>query len=172
MSLEPEIAAARDDVRRARSQLSTTLNELEERITAPVQAVKQRLEVGRVVREHPWAALAVAVGTGVAIATSGADKRAATVAADTAKQGAAKVKQGGIAGLALARQAPARSRGVLGGAIDSFGARVAVQVIEALRGPGVKPLPPSPSAGLGFVDNAAPAHETVFVTASPESQLP
>ena len=87
MSVQPEIAAAREDVQRARDHIADTIAELEDRITAPVQAVKRRLDVGQMVREHPWAALAVAVSAGALVGGSGADRRAAAVAADTARAG-------------------------------------------------------------------------------------
>ncbi|HET9011336.1 MAG TPA: hypothetical protein VFN38_05940, partial [Gemmatimonadaceae bacterium] len=81
MSDQPDISAARDDVQRARDQIADTIAEIEARVTAPVRAVGQRLDAGRAVREHPWAALAVALGAGVAVAVSGADERAAEFAA-------------------------------------------------------------------------------------------
>lgn len=133
MSLQPEIAAARDDVQRARDQLSDTIAELEARVTAPVQAVKQRLDVGRIVREHPWTALAAAVGAGVLVASTGADERAAGIAAEQARQAAAKAREAGAAGLRLASEAPSRSRQALGGVVDALGARLAISIVDALR---------------------------------------
>ena len=133
MSLQPEIAAARDDVQRARDQISDTIAELEERVTAPVQAVRQRLDVGRLVREHPWAALAVAVGAGVLVASTGADERAAELAAEQARQAAAKAKEAGAAGLRLASEAPSRGRQALGGVVDALGAKLAISIVDALR---------------------------------------
>ena len=109
MSLQPEIAAARDDVQRARDQISDTIAELQDRVTAPVQAVKQRLDVGRVVREHPWAALAVAIGAGVLVASTGADERAAEIAAEQARQAARKAREAG------GRRAAPRDRGAVPG---------------------------------------------------------
>jgi hypothetical protein len=152
MSVLPEIAEARDDVQRARDQLSDTIAELEERITAPVHAVRRRLDVGQAVADHPWAALAVAVGAGALVATTGADRRVATLAAEQARQGTA-------AGLRLAREAPSKTRGALSAAVDALGAKLATSLIDALREPRVAPLPAEPHAGLGFVDNDAPAHE-------------
>lgn len=135
MSLQPDIAAARDDVQRARDQISDTIAELEQRVTAPVQAVKQRLDVGRVVREHPWAALAVAVGAGVVVASTGADVRAAELAAEQARQAARKARDAGAAGLRVASEAPSRSRQALGGVVDALGAKLAISIVDALREP-------------------------------------
>jgi len=146
------IAAARDDVQRARDRIHDTVAELEERVATPVRAVKQRLDVGEMVQAHPWAALAVALGAGAVVAASGADERAATVVVQ-------KAKQGGAASVRTVRAAPAKSRGALSGAMDALGARLALAVIEGLRGPRVAPLPATPQSGLGFVVDAAPAHE-------------
>ena len=76
-------ADVRRDIEQTRERMSTTLTELE-----------QRLNVVQVVRDHPWPALALAFGAGLALSASGADKKAAvaTVAAtkgSTTKIGAA-----------------------------------------------------------------------------------
>ena len=76
-------ADVRRDIEQTRERMSSTLTELE-----------QRLNVVQVVREHPWPALALAFGAGLALSTSGVDTKAAvaTVAAtkgSTTKVGAA-----------------------------------------------------------------------------------
>ena len=76
-------ADVRRDIEQTRERMSTTLTELE-----------QRLNVVQVVRDHPWPAVALAFGAGLALSASGADKKAAvaTVAAtkgSTTKIGAA-----------------------------------------------------------------------------------
>jgi hypothetical protein len=65
-------ADVRRDIEQTRERMSTTLAELE-----------QRLNIMQVVRDHPWPALALALGAGVALSASGADTKAAvaTVAA-------------------------------------------------------------------------------------------
>jgi hypothetical protein len=121
-----EISAARDEAQHTREQLSDTIDELENMLTAPVRAVKRRLEMPRLVQEHPWAALAVAVGVGALVASTGAEKRAAELTL-------AKAKEGGAAGLRLAGGLPGRTRSVLGAAVDAIGAKVAITLIESLR---------------------------------------
>lgn len=128
MSARAEIAAARHDVQHARDQLTDTIVELESRLTAPMSAVRRGLDVGGLVQAHPWTALVVAVGAGAAVASSGADERAASLAIDSAKQG-------GAAGIRLAREAPAKSRGALGSVVDALAVKLAITVIEALREP-------------------------------------
>ena len=69
----PETTAdVRRDIEETRERMSTTLTELE-----------QRLNVVQVVRDHPWPAVALAFGAGLALSASGADRKAAvaTVAA-------------------------------------------------------------------------------------------
>jgi ElaB/YqjD/DUF883 family membrane-anchored ribosome-binding protein len=135
VSAQPDIAAARDDVQRARTQISDTISEIEARVTAPVRAVTNRLDVGRVIQEHPWAAIATAVGVGALVAATGADRRAASVAADAARKGAEKAREGGAASMRLAQEAPSRSRLALGSVVDAIGARVAITIVNALREP-------------------------------------
>ena len=144
MSVQPEIAAARDDVQRTRDEISHTIAELEERVFAPARAVRQRLDVGRVVQDHPWVSLAIAVGAGALVANSGADERAVALTVE-------KAREGGAAGIRMAKEAPARSRGALASAVNALGARLAMTVVDALRKPRGAPPAPEPHAGLDFV---------------------
>jgi ElaB/YqjD/DUF883 family membrane-anchored ribosome-binding protein len=156
----PDISAARDDVQRSRDQISETIAEIEARVTAPVRAVKQRLDVGRVIEDHPWAALSTAVAVGVAVAASQADRRAAALAADAARKGAEKAREGGAAGVRMAREAPSKSRNALAALVDGIGAKVAVSLIGALRESRTASAGQEPHTGLGFVHHDAPAHES------------
>ena len=156
----PDISAARDDVQRARSRISDTIAEIEARVTAPVRAVQQRLDVGRMIQEHPWAALTTAAALGAVVAASQADRRAASLAAQAARTGAEKARQGGVAGPRLAREAPSRSRTALASMVDAIGATVASTIIGALREPAASRATPETRSGLGFVQHDAPAHES------------
>ena len=137
MSLESDRIAARHDVHHAREQITDTITELEYLLTTPVRAVKDRLDVTRVVQDNPWTALAVATALGAAIAASGADARTASLAADAARQGTAKAmdlaKEGGSAGARLAREAPSKARTAIGAAVDAIGVRLALKLVDALR---------------------------------------
>jgi ElaB/YqjD/DUF883 family membrane-anchored ribosome-binding protein len=156
----PDISAARDEVQRSRAQISETIAEIETRVTAPVRAVKGRLDVGRMIQDHPWAALTTAVAVGAAVAASNADRRAASLAADAARKGAEKAREGGVAGIRMAREAPSKSRSALSSMMDAIGAKVAVTIIDALREPAGSRPTPEPHSGLGFVHHDAPAHES------------
>jgi len=67
-------ADVRRDIALTRERMSRTLNELE-----------NRLNIVQTVREHPWPALAVAVGAGVLLGGSGADVKAAAATAGATK---------------------------------------------------------------------------------------
>ncbi|HUF28529.1 MAG TPA: DUF3618 domain-containing protein [Gemmatimonadaceae bacterium] len=71
-------ADVRRDIEMTRERMSETLAQLE-----------HKLNVMQVVREHPWPAIAVAVGTGIALSGSRADVKAAaaTVAATQGASG-------------------------------------------------------------------------------------
>ena len=156
----PDLSTAREDVQRARAQISETVAEIEARVSAPVRAVKQRLDVGRLIQEHPWAALTTAAAMGAAVAASNADQRAASLAAGAARKGAEKAREGGVAGVRLAREAPSKSRSALAALVDGIGAKVAVTLIDALRESRTGSVAEEPRAGLGFVRHDAPAHES------------
>jgi hypothetical protein len=61
-------AEVRRDIEQTRERMSSTLAQLE-----------QKLNVVQVVKDHPWPALALAFGAGLALSASGADVKAAAV---------------------------------------------------------------------------------------------
>lgn len=73
-------ADVRRDIELTRERMSTTLDELE-----------QKLNVVQLVRDHPWPALALAVGAGVLLAGSGADVKAAAATAGATKGASSKL---------------------------------------------------------------------------------
>jgi len=101
------------------------------------------------------------------VAASGADRKAATAAADAsrsaAKATAATVKsaskRAASATADTARHGPRRARGAVVGALDSLAARLAESLIEKLREPAPLRVTPEPS-GLGYVQETTPATGT------------
>jgi len=73
-------ADVRRDIEQTRARMSTTLTELE-----------QRLNVVQVVREHPWPALALAFGAGLALSASGTDTKAAVATLAATKGSTSKI---------------------------------------------------------------------------------
>lgn len=83
----------RDDMDETRARLADTAAQLGDAIgdrtdavRERVDAVKDRLDVGQLVQQHPWPAIGLAVGLGVALAASGADRRAVSATASTARR--------------------------------------------------------------------------------------
>src|SRR5579884_4145168 len=78
------MAETTDDVKRdielTRERMSSTLAELE-----------RKLNVGDVVREHPWPALALAVGAGFLLSGSGSDVKAAAATVAATKGASSKL---------------------------------------------------------------------------------
>ena len=165
MATSTDLTTAREDVQRSRAQISNTIAELEQRVTAPVAAVKERLDVGRLVRDHPWTALALATGAGVAIAATGTDVRVASAAAEKAREGGEAAlefaREKGPIALEAAKTAPSRTHGAIAGALDALAAKLAVSLISALREskpdavtPDAPAAMPLPRPGLGMVDES------------------
>jgi ElaB/YqjD/DUF883 family membrane-anchored ribosome-binding protein len=110
---------ARLEIAATRTRMSGTIAELEQRMSATVDGVKQKVDVATLVRQHPWPALAMAFVAGVALSASGADRsaarattRAAKRAPDTAKRGASSAAHATAAGVSqLASKAVERVRG-------------------------------------------------------------
>lgn len=81
----------RQDMERTRERMADTISELDARIDARVERVRERLDVVALVRRHPWAALGGALAAGLALALSGADRKAASATADAAKAAPGKL---------------------------------------------------------------------------------
>ena len=68
-----------------RTRMSHVIAELDARVAGAVQTVRHRTDVIRLVRQHPWPAVASAFAAGAAIAASGTDEKAADAAVSAAK---------------------------------------------------------------------------------------
>ena len=75
-----------------RARMARDIDQLEARASEKVRAVKQRLDVGQLVREHPWPALGAAVVLGAIVGGSGADEKAAVATVAGAKAAASASK--------------------------------------------------------------------------------
>jgi hypothetical protein len=73
-------ADVRRDIELTRERMSSTLAELE-----------QKLNVSQVVKEHPWPALALAVGAGILLSRSDVDMKAAAATAVATRGTSSKV---------------------------------------------------------------------------------
>lgn len=75
-----------------RARMARDIDQLEARAAEKVQAVKQRLDLGQLVRDHPWPALGAAVVLGALVGGSGADEKAAVATVAGAKAAASASK--------------------------------------------------------------------------------
>jgi ElaB/YqjD/DUF883 family membrane-anchored ribosome-binding protein len=73
------------DIALTRERMSETIAELDTRISHRVATVKEKLDVIQLAQEHPWPALAIAVGLGVLLGGTGADAKAARATVRAAK---------------------------------------------------------------------------------------
>ena len=102
--MDDPIKDVRRDIEETRARLSDTLQELDNRVESVKSAVTRNVNPMPQIREHPWLALGLALGAGIAIGMSGAERKAATAA----KKGVRK------AGPAIAGGAKAAARGIKG----------------------------------------------------------
>ena len=118
-----------------RARMARDIDQLQARASEKVRAVKQGLDVGQLVRDHPWSALGAAVVLGAIVGGSGADEKAAVATVAGAKAAASASKNavsGAMEKLHSSEDAePAtftgqRSKPGIGARLfDSFGALVA-----------------------------------------------
>jgi hypothetical protein len=73
-----------------RGRMAATVAELDEAVSSRVAAAKEAIDVRRLVVDHPWPALFLALGAGMLLSRSGADARAA----QTVKKAPALAKRG------------------------------------------------------------------------------
>jgi hypothetical protein len=119
--------------------MSDTLSEIDSLITGRVEAVQARFDVVQLVRDHPWPALAAAVGVGVAVGATGAEAKAARAAAGAARQAGSTAVN---ATAKAARQAPARASGAVHGAtgalwrhLDTLAEALLLGIVDRLQEP-------------------------------------
>jgi hypothetical protein len=77
-----------------RGRMAATVAELDEAVSSRVEGAKEAIDVRRLVADHPWPALFLALGAGILLARSGADAQAAQTvksAPALAKRGAKRV---------------------------------------------------------------------------------
>ena len=83
---QPEsIAEVQRELDATRARMSDVIAELDARVAGAVQAVRHRTDVIRLVRQHPWPAVASAFAAGAAVAASGTDEKAVDAAKGAAK---------------------------------------------------------------------------------------
>ncbi len=83
--MDDRTAEVQRDIALTRERMSETIAQLDTQISLRVETVKEKLDVMQLVQEHPWPALAIAVGLGVLLGGTGADAKAARATVRAAK---------------------------------------------------------------------------------------
>jgi ElaB/YqjD/DUF883 family membrane-anchored ribosome-binding protein len=78
--------AAKRDIAETRERMASTVTELEQRVSGAVGEAKRTVNVMEHARQHPWPALTIAFAAGLALAATGADRRAADATVRAAKR--------------------------------------------------------------------------------------
>jgi ElaB/YqjD/DUF883 family membrane-anchored ribosome-binding protein len=135
-AMDQSIEGVRRDLELTRARMSETVDELANRITQPVQVLRQRLDARRAVREHPWLALGVAIAAGVLLGSTRADVKAARATTAAARRAGSAARGGAVALLGKVRR-----RGDGAGDDDGapagrgFLAKLGDQLADVLEGP-------------------------------------
>ena len=82
------------EMEETRERMSDTLSAIESRVSDAADGVKEKLDVSRLVREHPWPALAAAVVAGLVLSGTRADEKVADATVDAAKRGSSAAADG------------------------------------------------------------------------------
>jgi membrane protein len=82
------------EMEETRERMSDTLSAIESRVSEATDGVKEKLDVSRLVREHPWPALAAAVAAGVVLSGTRADEKVAGATVEAAKRGSSAAADG------------------------------------------------------------------------------
>ena len=117
--MDDSIKDVRRDIAETRARLSDTLAELDNRVDTVKGAVTRNVNPMPAIREHPWLALGLALGAGIAIGMSGKEREMA----GAAKKG---VKRAGPALLGGAKAAASGIKGMVSGKDEESEARAAI----------------------------------------------
>jgi hypothetical protein len=95
--MSPEIEIARREVEQTRAHIEETTAELKAAVGDRVTRAKRSVDPRHYAREYPWAAIGLAIGVGLAIGLSGADRKAATGAVAGVKKAGEAIGDGAVA---------------------------------------------------------------------------
>jgi len=121
----------RADIEQTRARMSDALSELE-----------RKVDLTQKVREHPWGAVGVAFGAGIALSVSRADVKAAKVTADATKETSSKLGEA-LDGVVAA---------LIAGVAEAFHSRIDGMVNEVVTS--IRGSPPRIKT-IGIADRAA-----------------
>jgi hypothetical protein len=93
------------------TEVRADIEQTRERMSGAIAELERKVDVAQKIKDHPWAAVAVAFGAGVALSTSKADVRAAQITSQATRDTGSK----------------------LGGALDGVVAALIAGVTEAFH---------------------------------------
>lgn len=67
------------------TEVRADIEQTKARMSGAIAALEQKVDIAQKVRDHPWAAVGVAFGAGIALSASRADERAAKVTAEATR---------------------------------------------------------------------------------------
>ena len=73
------------------TEVRADIEQTRERMSGAIAELERKVDVAQRVKDHPWAAVAVAFGAGVALSTSKADVRAAQVTSQATRDTGSKL---------------------------------------------------------------------------------
>jgi len=73
------------------TEVRADIEQTRQRMSGAIAELERKVDVTQKVRDHPWAAVAVAFGAGVALSTSRADVKAAQVTSQATKDTGSKL---------------------------------------------------------------------------------
>jgi hypothetical protein len=127
-------AEVRADIEQTRARMSDAIAELE-----------RKVDVAQKIRDHPWAAVGVAFGAGIALSASKADVQAAKVTADATRETGSKLG-GALDGVVAALIAGVttafhdRIDGMVNEVVSSVGGKTTNKAISAADRAGEVPI--------------------------------
>ena len=111
------------------SEVRADIEQTRERMSGAIAELERKVDVAQRVKDHPWAAVGVAFGAGVALSASRQDFKAARVTADATRQTGSKL------GSALDGVLAA----LIAGVTEAFHTRIdsaVSEVVTSIRGTG------------------------------------
>ncbi len=109
------------------TEVRADIEQTRQRMSGAIAELERKVDVTQKVRDHPWAAVAVAFGAGVALSTSRADVKAAQVTSQATKDTGSKLG-GALDGVVAA---------LIGGVTQAFHSRIdgmVGEVVTSIRG--------------------------------------
>jgi hypothetical protein len=73
------------------TEVRAEIDQTRARMSGAIAELERKVDVTQKVRDHPWSAVGVAFGAGIALSASRADVRAARVTADATKETGSKI---------------------------------------------------------------------------------